>query len=160
MRSFWKDGDRTRTVEVEAQGEGRWIVRVDDSPIELEAEPLGNGAFRLTTGDGVVVAIVTAAGDRRFVALEGMDFVLDRESGTRKRAAADSGSLEAPMPGLVTRVMVAEGDLVKQGQPLLALEAMKMEHVLRAPRDGRVKRVAARAGEMAAGGVALIELEA
>jgi len=159
MRSFWKDGDRTRTVELEPQGEGRWIARVDDATLELSAEPLGNGTLRLTTANGVVVAEVTASGNRRFVALDGMDFVLDRETAARKRAAADTGSLEAPMPGLVTRVMVAVGDAVKQGQPLLALEAMKMEHVIRAPRDGQVKKIAAKAGEMAAGGVALIELE-
>jgi acetyl/propionyl-CoA carboxylase alpha subunit len=159
MRSFWKDGDRTRTVELEPQGEGRWKVRVDDAEFELTAEPLGNGSVRLTTAGGAVVAEVTAAGNRRFVALDGMDFVLDREAAARKRGGADTGSLEAPMPGLVTRVMVAEGEDVKQGQPLLALEAMKMEHVLRAPRDGRVKKLAAKAGEMAQGGVALIELE-
>jgi 3-methylcrotonyl-CoA carboxylase alpha subunit len=63
------------------------------------------------------------------------------------------------MPGVVTRVHVAAGETVKQGQPLVAIEAMKMEHVLRAPRDGRVRAVAARPGEMVSGGVALVELE-
>lgn len=159
MRSFWKDGDRTRTVELEPQGEGRWKVRVDDAELDLHAEPLGNGSVRLTTASGVTVAEVTTSGSRRFVAWGGMDFVLDKEAAARKRGERDTGSLEAPMPGLVTRVMVAEGDAVTKGQPLLALEAMKMEHVLRAPRDGKVKKLAARAGEMAQGGVALIELE-
>ena len=64
------------------------------------------------------------------------------------------------MPGVVTRVMVAAGDTVRKGQPLLAIEAMKMEHLIRAPRDGRVKEVRASAGEMVNGGVALVELEA
>ena len=63
------------------------------------------------------------------------------------------------MPGVVTRVLVQAGDRVAKGQPLLALEAMKMEHVIRAPRDGRVAKVAAAAGEMVNGGVALIELD-
>ena len=63
------------------------------------------------------------------------------------------------MPGVVTRVFVAAGDDVTKGQPLVALEAMKMEHVIRAPRDGRVRAVPARAGEMVGGGVALVELE-
>ena len=159
MRSFWKDGDRTRTVELEPQAEGRWKVRIDDAELELHAEALGNGAVRLITNAGVTVAEVTAAGNRRFVAWGGMDFVLDKEAAARKRGEGDTGSLEAPMPGLVTRVMVAEGDDVTKGQPLLALEAMKMEHVLRAPRDGKVKKLAAKQGDMAQGGVALIELE-
>ena len=73
--------------------------------------------------------------------------------------AASEIGLEAPMPGVVTRVHVAAGETVKQGQPLVAIEAMKMEHVLRAPRDGRVRAVAARTGEMVSGGAPLVELE-
>jgi len=63
------------------------------------------------------------------------------------------------MPGVVTKVHVAVGEAVKQGQPLVAIEAMKMEHVLRAPRDGRVRAIAARRGEMVNGGATLVELE-
>jgi 3-methylcrotonyl-CoA carboxylase alpha subunit len=159
MRTQWKDGDRVRVVELEAQEGGRFVARVDDVPIELEAVALEDGVVRLTGAGGVVLAEITASGERRFVHLGGMDFVFERESGTRRRAGPQGGGLEAPMPGVVTRVMVAVGDTVKKGQPLVALEAMKMEHVLRSPRDGRVKSLAARAGEMASPGVALVELE-
>ena len=55
--------------------------------------------------------------------------------------------------------MVAAGDTVVQGQPLVAVEAMKMEHLIRAPRAGRVKRICAKAGEMVAPGTALVEME-
>jgi 3-methylcrotonyl-CoA carboxylase alpha subunit len=88
-----------------------------------------------------------------------MDFVLERETSARPRARAHGGGLEAPMPGVVTRVLVSAGDAVRQGQPLVAIEAMKMEHVLRAPRDGRVRAVAVRKGEMVNGGAAVVELE-
>lgn len=159
MRTFWKDGGRIRAVELEPRGEGRWLARVDGAELELSAEAMGDGTFRIVTPEGASVAVVTPSGNRRFVALGGMDFVFAKEAAARKSGRVSGGSLEAPMPGLVTRVMVAAGDEVKKGQPLLALEAMKMEHVLRAPRDGRVKRVAARPGEMVAGGVALVELE-
>ncbi len=64
------------------------------------------------------------------------------------------------MPGVVTRVLVAAGDEVKRGQPLVVLEAMKMEHQIRAPRDGRVAKVNAGPGQMVAGGATLVELEA
>ena len=159
MRSLWKDGDRVRVVELEAVGSGRWRVRVDDALIELDVEPLPGGDLRLSSGHDVRIAEITPDGAKRFVHLAGMDFVFERESGGRKRAGAASGGLEAPMPGIVTRVLIAPGDEVKQGQPLLALEAMKMEHVIRSPRDGRVKSVAARAGEMVTGGLALVVLE-
>ena len=49
-----------------------------------------------------------------------------------------AGSLLAPMPGTVVRVAVAEGDGSRAGQPLLWLEAMKMEHRIAAPADGVV----------------------
>ncbi len=52
--------------------------------------------------------------------------------------AVASGSLVAPMPGTVTRIAVAAGDAVSEGQPLLWLEAMKMEHVVGAPGAGVV----------------------
>ena len=51
------------------------------------------------------------------------------------------GSLHAPMPGRVVKVLVAEGDPVEAGQALLVLEAMKMEHTIRAPHAGKVTAV-------------------
>ena len=53
--------------------------------------------------------------------------------------AATDGRVKAPIPGLITRVMVATGQAVKAGQPLLILEAMKMENEIRAPRAGVVR---------------------
>lgn len=160
MKSAWTDGDRSRTVELEPIGPGRWRVRVDDSEFELAAEPLADGLLRLSNDQGITVAEVTADGARRFVRLGRLDFVVEREPAGRRRAAtAHHGGLEAPMPGAVTRVMVAAGDTVALGQPLVAVEAMKMEHLVRAPRAGRVKRIGARVGEMVAPGTALVEME-
>jgi 3-methylcrotonyl-CoA carboxylase alpha subunit len=56
-------------------------------------------------------------------------------------AATGSGSLRAPMPGLVKVVRVATGDTVAKGQPLLVLEAMKMEHTISAPHDGQIAEI-------------------
>ena len=61
--------------------------------------------------------------------------------------ATGSGKVLAPMPGAVIRIDVTEGDAVKQGQSLLILEAMKMEHTISAPFDGIVKQVRVRAGQ-------------
>eukprot|EP01133_Synstelium_polycarpum_P014582 gene14582-17242_t len=56
-----------------------------------------------------------------------------------KSGDAGSGSLLSPMPGKITKILVSVGDLVKKGQPILLMEAMKMEHTIRAPADGKVE---------------------
>jgi propionyl-CoA carboxylase alpha chain len=66
-----------------------------------------------------------------------------------------AGSLLAPMPGVVTRVGVQVGDQVRQGQPLLWLEAMKMEHTISAPADGVVGELMVEAGQQVEVGAVL-----
>ncbi|HEX5800467.1 MAG TPA: acetyl-CoA carboxylase biotin carboxyl carrier protein subunit [Gaiellaceae bacterium] len=74
-------------------------------------------------------------------------------------AAGAESSLTAPMPGTVIRVHVAAGDHVTVRQPLLVLEAMKMETPLAAPYDALVKAVHVEEGDRVAGGALLVELE-
>jgi biotin carboxyl carrier protein len=158
-KSSWRDGERVREVELEPLGGRRWRVDVDQSTFEVEAEPLADGRLRLVFGSDTMIAEVTAAGARCFVRLGALDFVIERETSIRRRTGASvTGGLEAPMPGVVTRVLVTLGDKVVRGQPLVAVEAMKMEHVIRAPRDGQVTAVRAAAGEMVAPGTPLLEL--
>ncbi len=68
------------------------------------------------------------------------------------------GSLLAPMPGLVRRVLVEVGTAVAAGQPLLVLEAMKMEQTVAAPAAGVVAELRAKAGEQVAAGQVLAVL--
>ena len=67
--------------------------------------------------------------------------------------------LLCPMPGLLTRIEVAEGDKVEAGQPLAVVEAMKMENILRAEKAGVVKSVNFTAGESLAVDAAILEFE-
>ncbi|MBF4767733.1 HlyD family efflux transporter periplasmic adaptor subunit [Nocardioides agariphilus] len=69
--------------------------------------------------------------------------------------AVASGSLLAPMPGTVVRVAIGQGDHVTAGQPVLVLEAMKMQHTVTAPHDGVVARIDVRAGQQVAAGEVL-----
>jgi pyruvate carboxylase subunit B len=66
----------------------------------------------------------------------------------------------APMPGLIVRVTVSEGDPVKAGQGVVVMEAMKMENELRAPAAGVVKRVLAKPGMAVEKGAMLLEMDA
>ena len=80
----------------------------------------------------------------------------------RRRAAAppaaELGLTVAPMPGKVLQVLVGIGDAVEPGQPLVVLEAMKMETTLRAEIAGTVAAVGASPGDMVEAGAALVEI--
>jgi propionyl-CoA carboxylase alpha chain len=67
--------------------------------------------------------------------------------------------LIAPMPGLLVRLDVAEGDKVEAGQPLAVVEAMKMENILRAAKTGTVKTISAKTGDSLAVDAVILELE-
>ena len=79
--------------------------------------------------------------------------LVEDEREKRLRAAAgevtESGDfvLKSPMPGLVIKVAVEEGDEIKKGDVLVILESMKMQNELKAPRDGKVTRVMIKDGD-------------
>ena len=63
---------------------------------------------------------------------------------------SSDGRIKAPIPGLITRILVQEGELVQVDQPLLVLEAMKMENEIRAQLDGRIESLAVVTGQTVA----------
>lgn len=73
------------------------------------------------------------------------------------KAVRKAGDLKAPMPGLVINVLVKPGDAVKKNDPVLVLEAMKMENVIKAPGDGVVKAVPAEQGRPVEKGQLLVQ---
>lgn len=74
-------------------------------------------------------------------------------------AAAEQGSMTSPMPGLVAKLLVTVGQPVKAGDPLLILEAMKMEQTMRAAVDGIVETIRVTEGEVVGPGALLITLK-
>ncbi|MDH6126557.1 biotin carboxylase N-terminal domain-containing protein [Kitasatospora sp. GP82] len=131
-------------------------IRIGEGPIRLARATRAAGRVHLTV-DGLqsTFAHTTdnspggASGPVTWLGIDGdawalhpYDPVADRSSA----AAAHHGGLTAPMPGTVTVVKVAVGEQVRRGQPLLVLEAMKMEHVIAAPHDGTVSELRAAAG--------------
>ena len=76
--------------------------------------------------------------------------------GLEAEPVPELGEVRAPMPGLVLRVPVAEGDEVAAGQTLLVLEAMKMENAVKAPAAGTVQAVAVSEGQAVEKGALLV----
>ncbi|MBB4609440.1 acetyl/propionyl/methylcrotonyl-CoA carboxylase subunit alpha [Sphingomonas yabuuchiae] len=136
------------------------------SGFRLNAAPRRTARFLL---DGRPITVDFAhAGD---VPPAPTDEVLISEGGqswsfTRWRAdglaagGAGDGAILSPMPGRIIAVAVTEGQAVNAGQPLVTLEAMKMEHVLTAPFDGVVTDLEAETGGQVAEGVALVRIVA
>jgi 3-methylcrotonyl-CoA carboxylase alpha subunit len=90
------------------------------------------------------------------------DGIYRRLSLKSELAGADAeaaGSLTAPMPGRIVKVMTTPGAKVGKGEALLILEAMKMEHTITAPTEGTVKTVHYAAGEQVLEGAELVTLE-
>ena len=92
---------------------------------------------------------VFAAGRTHRLELKEFEAVSDEEVG---------GSLAAPMPGSVVDVLVASGERVEKGQPLMILEAMKMEHTIVAPAAGVVAQVCFARGDQVKEGEQLLTI--
>jgi biotin carboxyl carrier protein len=84
------------------------------------------------------------------------DLLLEK-MGMANGASSKVNNIKAPMPGLVIDMKVKAGDVVKTGDPLLILEAMKMENIIKSPGDATIKNVKAKKGDSVEKGQVLIE---
>jgi 3-methylcrotonyl-CoA carboxylase alpha subunit len=107
-------------------------------------------------GPGIVAI---RGGDVAWVACRGETYRLSlARTRATTRAAEETPSLEAPMPGRIISVRASAGAAVVKGDVLVVLEAMKMEHPVRAPRNGTIVRVRVAEGQMVAFGETLVEM--
>jgi 3-methylcrotonyl-CoA carboxylase alpha subunit len=154
-------GDRRVEAQVTARGDDV-VVRIAGHEVPLRLEPLDSTTWRLAADDGAthILRSVEHAGvlwlhiDGEILAVRFAD-----TAGRRARASRRPEGLEAPMPGAVTQVAVREGDTVGAGQPIVIIEAMKMEHVIRAPHAGRVVALRVRPGDQVEAGAVVAELQ-
>jgi 3-methylcrotonyl-CoA carboxylase alpha subunit len=130
------------------------------SASDPEVTPLGNGRYLVRDGTRQRLAYGIAAGDARWVFIDGQVYVIDPAPASRRRVrSGGDDALASPMPATVVLVNVEPGQDVAAGDLLVMLEAMKMEVQIRAPRNGRVKVVACQQGDLVEAGRPLVELE-
>jgi propionyl-CoA carboxylase alpha chain len=123
-------------------------VRVEGHVATVQIERLPGATFGLVHRGVVRRAQVLSPGAAKLLALM-----------PEKKARDTSRLLLSPMPGLLSSVVVEQGQEVKAGEPLAIVEAMKMENVLRAERDGRIARVRANPGDSLAVDQVILEFE-
>jgi acetyl/propionyl-CoA carboxylase alpha subunit len=120
-----------------------------------------NGEVYSAPVDADFEADVLIADDEVVIFERGEAFVFTRPAAkdADEASASGDGAIRAPMPGKIVSVSAGAGDKVTRGQPLVTLEAMKMEHTLAAPFDGSVAEVSVKAGDQVSEGVVLARLE-
>jgi biotin carboxyl carrier protein len=153
-------GDDVLEVELRG-GAGGLTARCAGREITLSVSPLGAGAWAVDLGGRRRVVHYATDGGTVHLQLDGQVYVfrLAAAAARAPRPPAHQHDLRAPMPGQVTRVFVAAGQDVAPGDPLFAVEAMKMEHVVRAGAAGRVARVYAAPGARVDAGEVVVEVE-
>jgi biotin carboxyl carrier protein len=157
--SQYEIGIDGETVTIDGQTLRAHIEDIPGTPLQLLS--IGNERFRILARRGADRGSYDVAVEGHRLQVEALDErarVIRELSGTSKKRAG-AGNLVAPMPGLVVRINVKEGDAVRAGQGLVVMEAMKMENELRAPANATVKRVAIAAGSAVEKGALLLELE-
>jgi len=165
MRYFVTMGDRTVVVELGPDGmrvDGREVTAdlVELDGTEVRSLLLDNRSHRVLaarkgrglwgfhlSGRHIHARVV----DERTRAMEEMTGVREGALGSR--------TLKAPMPGMVVKVEVEEGDVVVEGQGLVIVEAMKMENELKSGEGARVRKVLVAAGAAVEKGQVLLELD-
>ena len=144
-------GGEPLRVSATGRATGARVVVGDAEPVAASAVRTPDGLL-LTCRGRTTTVLRAAVGATTWLHLDGTAHAVTELPPERRGATAGThdGDVRSPMPGAVVAVHVAEGDVVEEGQVLLVVEAMKMEHALSAPHAGTVTGLAVRAGSQVA----------
>jgi len=161
--SFIIDGKEEKLVVEEK--EGLWLATSGEATFEAEVVPIGPNAFRIVVEGKSYVTYAAENEGKYHVSAGGRQYSIARAAGAAKRRSTAGGALTgeevvaAPMPGVIVKVPVTEGEVVKADAVLVVVESMKMENNIRAQGEARVKRVHVKQGDSVNFGSPLVELE-
>ncbi len=169
MKLFVDIAGSRREVELPVTGNVDHL-EIDGNRISLDYRWLRDGSAVSLIIDGITyTAEFNPGSDRCDIQVEGHDFeatVSDERSDAIKRlfgasiSSSDSGrEIKAPMPGLVVKLQVAEGDTVDKGQGVIIVEAMKMENEIQAQTSGVIDKIKVKPGQAVNKGELLVVIK-
>ncbi|MFM0018126.1 acetyl/propionyl/methylcrotonyl-CoA carboxylase subunit alpha [Paraburkholderia azotifigens] len=159
----WRDVEKEAAFTVVFSRDGETRTLTHDGRTEPFKWWTGAGKheYGATIGDAHVTGRVFIDGDTFHVFCRGEALAFEWQNLLAHAADAEHGEgrLTAPMPGKVIAVLVEQGAAVEKGQPLIVMEAMKMEHTIGAPTAGKVAEVLYAVGDQVADGAQLLVLD-
>jgi biotin carboxyl carrier protein len=166
LKYFITIGERVHEVDLVSRL-GELIVTVNGEPMDLKySEADRHGQVTLQHDDWSFGASIEGSDSEVSITLAGHSYQMqiederERAAHVAERAASKGGGmLKAVMPGIVVETLVAVGEEVGEGQPLLILEAMKMQNEILAPGPGIVARFHVEPGQAVAAGEKLVDLK-
>jgi len=161
----------------------RLLITLDGQGYEVDLDAVGGDTCRVTVNDEVLSVAVPQSDatvvDVEWVIVNGWPYEIAFDANLQWLKAYDGlhsvevqdlnqrvarprsgdGRVKAPIPGLISRILVEPGVAVTAGQPLVILEAMKMENEIRAPFDGVVQSVGVAVGQTVLRNTVLVEVQ-
>jgi len=151
MREYrYEINDKKYRVRIREIYGDQVVVEVNDRTYQVTVKPSQSAASLPETDKGPQAPATAAAGPA----------AAGPAAAPSRPAAAPGGAVTAPMPGVILKVLVEEGDMVNAGDPVMVVEAMKMENEIKAPRSGTVKEIVVETGESVNTGDILLVISA
>lgn len=164
-----KVNNRKTTVDLVSQQGNILEIKVGEKMYTIDIMHTADGTFSiLEDGYSYDIELSSNGHPKKYTAytlyntyeLEIIDaesqYILNRHAGVFDN---DEHTISSPMPGKVVKILVSEGDVIKEGDTAIIISAMKMESEYKSPKDGMIKKIHIREGDTIEGNQLLIELE-
>lgn len=160
--TFWL-GQKEVKVNLETVAHNVLRAWVGDTSYDVSAEFIGQEEILLKVDGRIFNVIIHSNSLSHSVFVNGRLFRIEKRSALKtlreEKARQKKRDIKITMPGRVVQVLSAPGDEVKEGQPILVLEAMKMQNEIKAPQAGKLTKVHFRAGDYVEAGSILFSVE-
>lgn len=158
-----KSNEDIITLGVETDGDERFFAVIGDTRHEVVYRRVSDYQIHLTVDGRQTMAFVAETPEGKTVMVDGRTWLIEDAAAqqTRRRGARKEGpkQVSPPMPAVVTKLLVAEGDQVEKGQGVVVVSAMKMDTTLAAPFDGTVARINVAEGDKVTPKQVLVDIE-